>query len=260
MKTQQKNVSWRRRCALGGDRSVLPAAVLGAALSVVGCDGGGLGGLAGLLGAIPSAEEIESAGRQFEQFNVLVDNLPSIAVRIVNNTDATAGINLVSGLTAPQPDAFLFDFGYFGEEAYLSTIDEQSVLIAPRGTATGTLKCGEVIGVSASAPFDEVFFDFNYGYGYGYGGGEFDLYVSSGNVQFDGSGTTGSNFEGDTITTVRFLRPDEDGFDCETDVLVIEINTAAVDVVVDQETGEVLQPKAPGSGTLSIEPAESEDG
>ena len=169
MKTQQKNVSWRRRCALGGDRSVLPVAVLTAALSVVGCDSGGLGGLAGLLGAIPSAEEIESAGRQFEQFNVRGDHLPSRAVRIVNTTAVTAGINLVSGLTAPQPDAFLFDFGYFGEEAYLSTIDEQSVLIAPRGLATGTLPRGAAIGITASVPFAAVFFDFHSGFATGFG-------------------------------------------------------------------------------------------
>ena len=92
MKRQLKNVSWRRRRALGGDRSVLPVAVLTAALSVVGCDSGGLGGLVGLRGGVPRAEGSVSAGREPGQFNGPGHRLPPLPVRSSPNPPLTLQI------------------------------------------------------------------------------------------------------------------------------------------------------------------------
>lgn|GEM_PF-1506361 len=225
---------------------VVTAVGMAALLCLAGC------GLTDLLGYIPTEEELELYNWELKEFNERVENLPLLAVRIVNNTDVIASVELESGMAGPEPDLF-GDLPYLEyEEPYLTPVDGQTVLIAPGGTATGTIKCGEVIGVSAQAPFDEPSFD--------YGGDAFGLYVSPGNIDFSGIGSPGGGFEGDSITTTRFVRPAEDGVDCEADVLVIQIDTIATGKIIDEETGELLQAKKPGTGTLSVEPSEPEEG
>ena len=212
--------------------------------------GGGCG-LDGLLGYIPTAEELESYSRELDEFRQQVEELPSLSIRIVNHTDTVAGVELRSGLTGPEPDFFDditgLDTYYLFEEPGLTGIEDISVLIAAGGTVTGEIKCGEVIGVSSAAPFDGVSF------GYQYGGSDFGLYLSDGNIHLIGIGESGGDFEGDVISLTRFVRIDQDDIDCETAVLVIEIDTPASGAVIDEESGEIIQPKTAGSGTIRVE-------
>lgn len=199
----------------------------------------------------PDDEALQSIFQGFDAFNELVESLPSLTVRIINNTTATARVELVSGLQGPEADFFGDFFGFDplpSESLPLSEADAQSVLVAPGGTANGQIKCGQVIGVAVIAPFDQPEIDFR--------SSQFGLYLASGNVQLSGIGTAqeeGDPFTGDLITLARFVQPEQDGIDCQSDVLVITIDTTARNNVHDTESGELIVAAAPGSGTLSLE-------
>jgi len=205
-----------------------------------------------LLGLIPTQQDIEAFNQQEQDFKQKIDSLPSITVRLVNNTDMIASVDIESGLSGAPVPAFFSELSIFGQTSNdntnLTTVDSQSVLIAAGGEVTGTIKCGELFTVSASAPFDKISFD-------GFRGKDFGLFVRSGNIQFSGLGTSGEDFEGDTVSTTRFIKPDQDGVNCESDTLVIQIDTVATDDVFDADTGELTQAKSPGTGTVSVEPA-----
>lgn len=176
-------------------------------------------------------------------------NWPDVAVRIVNNTDATARVVLTpAGIFTANCDFGLFG-GWSDDPNYMSA-DDQSLLVAGNGTATGTVKCGEIIAVTVRAPYD-VWDDSSY---YGWYDSAYGLYLDAGNVAMSGAGVTSDNdFSGDTVSLIRYVRQVEDGLDCASDTLVITIETLGTARVVDQETGAIISSGTPGTGEVSIE-------
>ena len=124
------------------------------------------------------------------------------------------------------------------------------MLVDANGTATGTLKCGEVLGISVKAPFDADAATPGYTYDTN---DVYDLYLEPGNCASSGAGISQTAFSGDTFTLVRYVRPAEDGLDCATQTLVITINAAGAPSVVDPQTGAVLVNARLGAANLSIE-------
>jgi len=215
---------------------------------VCGCGGGSGFGLLDLLTL--SEEDIEAAAQAQEDFDARVDALQNVRVRIINETDSIARASVSAGLTGPEvPDLsspIADALGAFGDESFLTTVDSATVLVEARGTVEGEIKCGEVLAVSAAAPFDLGGLD--------YGGEGFGLFVDAGNISFSGAGSAGQEeFTGDRVTTARFVRPADDGLDCSTGTLVIRIQAAAADAVHDPQTGQLVASRTAGSGTLSIE-------
>lgn len=185
----------------------------------------------------PGLEELEEWRQQIEA-------LPSVSVRIVNETAAIAQVELLSGLSSAAlfDEAFLFGI----EEPFLDVIDSKTVLVAGGGTVEGALKCGEAIGISVSAPPDQERFLF--------GAEAFGLFVGGGNVALSGIGSAGdAAFTGDIVTGARFVRPEADGIDCEKDTLVIRIETLSTHTTYDNETGVLVAPATLGTGSVSVE-------
>jgi len=156
----------------------------------------------------------------YRALDAQIDALPSLAVRIVNEAGVTAHVELVSGITGPEmPDLDIFG-NPAGMEPYLEQADFQQVSIVTGGTVTGTLKCGEVIGISVTASSGLETTDYYYSVE------SFGLYVSQGNVALSGIGSppTADSFSGDILGNARFIRPTTDGVDCATQTLVICIS------------------------------------
>ena len=170
--------------------------------------------------------------------------MPVVTIRITNETDTIVRANLSSGLSAPDlyGDGF---FDPFGEE-YLELVDSLSVLIAPNGSVEGTLRCGDVIGITSDAPFD--------GFDLYIANSAFGLYLGSGNVVFTGIGVaTDESVSGDTISFARFVRPDADNLDCNTQAIVIHIQTPGRRLVSHPDTGELISGLQFGTGTVNLE-------
>ena len=73
-------------------------------------------------------------------------------------------------------------------------------------------------------------------------------------MSLSGIGTAGNgDFTGDLVTTARFVRPVEDGIDCEVGTLTIRIETLSTRPVYDDVTGVLLVPATLGTGTLSVD-------
>jgi hypothetical protein len=175
------------------------------------------------------------------------EDWPDVAVRIVNDTGGAASVNLVS---AGQPPAEPASFGYVGGMEYYSSVETRTVLVDADGTATGTLKCGDVLAIAVKAPFDADAATFGYAYD---ANDMYGLYLEPGNCALAGAGVAQSGFTGDTFALLRYVRPAEDGLDCATRTLVITIDAAGVPSVVDPDTGEVTVSARLGAATLSIE-------
>lgn len=188
-------------------------------------------------GFIPSESE-------FQAFNELVENLPTVEVRIVNETTAAAHVEITAGITSFSDMFFAGPFP--GEETFLQMVENATILVAPGGTVTGSIKCGEVIAVSVTAPADREV--------PGFGEDLFGLFISSGNIVLSGTGTAGEeDFTGDLVTTARFVRPDDGDLDCETGTLVIRVETLATNPVYDDATGALLIDATFGTGSLAVE-------
>ncbi len=197
-----------------------------------------------------SEEDLEAFGAAQADFNEQIESLPSITVRIVNETAAIARVELASGASGPAfpvPEVVEgFADPFVPEGPFLQSIDSQVVLVAPGGTVSGPLKCGEVIGISATVPADAESF--------GFGTDAFGLFISSGNIAFSGIGEAAQmDFSGDTVGGARFVRPEVDGIVCGRDTLVVRIESPASETIYDAETGALLAGGSPGAGTLSIE-------
>ncbi|MFQ5413771.1 MAG: hypothetical protein ACE5E6_04860 [Phycisphaerae bacterium] len=190
-----------------------------------------------LLALVPSEEELAA-------FNERVAALPSVAVRIVNNTDVLASVKLEVSMPGLESEVLGAVGGVAGADI-LNQIDSRELLISAGGAATGSIKCGETIGISARAPFDAS--------GFGFTSSGFGPFFEPGNIQFSGTGASDESFTGDIVSTVRLIRPAVDGIDCETATLVIQIDTPGVEEVVDPDTGAVVTPAAPGTGTVLVE-------
>lgn len=208
----------------------------------------------GALGAysdlLPSSEEIrawQNYDAQVAQAQEEFENGPSVAVRVVNNTPAAARVVLASAMEAPPPpDMDMF----YGDVGYPPITVTETVVVAPGGVATGAVKCGDVIAVSALAPLDGVpFYASDY-----FGVSDMYSYTEPGNVVLTGTGAPPEHaFSGDIVNTVRLVHPATDGLDCTANTLVITIETAAGESVYDPATGTLVSGAAPGSGTISIE-------
>lgn len=224
-------------------KHVLAVAALGVVvmMAVVGCSPFGA-----FEDFLPSAAELEAFEAELEAFNEKVALLPSISVRIINETSASASVELQAGVAQfVGPDTF-FGVPFPGEELFLQSVDNTTAVVAANGTSTGSIKCGEVIGVSVSAPTDLPSLNF--------GENAFGLFIGGGNVSLSGIGAAGSSdFTGDLVTMARFVRPEEEGIDCETGTLTIRIETLATKPVYDLESGVLTVPAKPGTGTLGVE-------
>ena len=102
--------------------------------------------VAGCPAAFPFGDLLPSEA-DVEAFNLQVASLPSMSVRIINETSASASVELQAGV-APFVDAF-FGVPFPGEESFLQPVDSTTVVVASNGTLTGSITCGELIGVSA---------------------------------------------------------------------------------------------------------------
>ena len=216
--------------------------------------GGGIGGeldLLGLLGGFaPTEEEVTAFEEATRQFQTEVDALPSVTIRVVNQTDTEVLVQLISGKTGPQSDEFFGVEGlvssHFDEAGTerMQSIDDHQFTIAPGGEATGAVKCGDVIAVSVNAPA-------NFVTSFSDGGDAFGLFVGAGNIQFSGAGMSHDTFEGDVVGP-RYIQPVEDGLNCATNTLVVRIESPATAETFDSVTGE-FTPGGRGAGTLTIE-------
>jgi len=194
-------------------------------------------------------QEINCWDRAWSAWEAEIANWPDVAVRIANNTDATASVGLTSAGVF-MPDCGFWFMGSGGDPNY-QTADDESLLVAAHGTATGTIKCGELMAITVRAPYDLSEDPSYYGW---YGDYAYGLYLEPGNVALSGVGvTTDNGFSGDTVALIRYVRQVEDGLDCATDTLVITIETLGTARVVDPETGAIISSATPGTGTVSIE-------
>jgi hypothetical protein len=208
--------------------------------------------LGALQDILPSAAEWQQYEQDLAQFNDTVANLSAVAVRIVNDTDLVARVELTSAVEFPQlpgDETYIPDFA---DETTWTPIDTQTVLVAAHGTATGTLRCGTVLGLSASAPAQPG------GDTYSADAGPYGLYFPEGNIALGGVGAAGEEdeeavFSGDVLNTVRFVRPADDGLDCTTGTLVLTITAPATPTVYDPTTGDLVSAGTVGAGTVSIE-------
>lgn len=230
-------------------RRILAACVLPILACMTGCFPGGLGALDVF---IPTEEELDALREAQREFDEFADSLPLISVRMVNATDTIARIEINASV----------DFGDFVEGTNLDSIaetflgapilaesvDSATVFVLPGGTATGEIRCGQSINISASAPY-------NLDLGF-FGGGE-TFTFQSGNVSFSGAGSSSDGgFTGDTVAVTRVLRPDSDALDCVTNTIEIRIDTAATGggIETDPDTGEeTVTASTPGAGTITIE-------
>jgi hypothetical protein len=194
-------------------------------------------------------QEITCWDNAWSAWQAEVDNWPDLSVRIVNNTDATASVVLTpAGIWSPGCDLWFGDAS--SDDPNYQQVDEQSLLVAANGTATGTVKCGEIIAVAVRAPYD-LSDDGSY---YSYYGYDYGLYLDPGNVTLSGVGVSAQDgFSGDTVALIRYVRQVEDGLNCANDTLVITIETLGTARVVDPETGAIIASATPGTGVVSIE-------
>ncbi len=199
---------------------------------------------------LPSVEDLQRYEQEWNEFNAQLENLPQVSVRIINNTAAPARVVLAYGLEGPEYPGEEFPFSFVGSSSpYLEYTQEHSVLVAPNGTASGKIGCGDVIGIAAFVPVDSyASFDSYDTYD------PFGLYLTGGNVALAGVGQPVEEavFTGDVVYTVRFVRPAEDGLDCAAERLVITIDTAATESVYDGQ-GKLVTGAVPGTGTVAIE-------
>lgn len=244
--------------ARGRSIVLLSALVLSACLG--GCPpfGGGITagdtatGLGSWLDMLPTPTEVAEYERQWEDFNSQLQDLPKVSVKIVNNTSAMVSVALSGGV--PEPEYPMMDavpYAGVAEMPYLWSVDDMRVLVAADGTATGEISCAEVIGMSILAPADGQFADH---YNYSSDTGGYGLYIMPGNVILNGVGNAGSGqFKGDALDTAWYVRPGEDDLDCETQTLVITIETTASQNVFDPDTGLLVQGATLGTATVSVE-------
>jgi hypothetical protein len=194
------------------------------------------------------AEMIRWEG-QLAAWRAEAENWPDVSVRIVNNTDAAARVALIAAGEAPTPPGGFP--GYPTGDPYYEQADQDDLLVSANGTATGTVKCGGLIGITATAPLDLSLDSSMYGWGYY---DLFGLYIDPGNVTLSGVGVSGPDeFTGDTLALVWFVRPTEDGPDCTSETLVITIESLGAASVVDEATGQVTSSATPGTAVVSIE-------
>ncbi len=206
-------------------------------------------GLSALEAFMPSEAELNQYQRELAEFSARLEDQPSVAVRIVNNTAATARVVLSSGVEGPEPPMGEYDYA-LPETTFLTSVASATILVAANGTASGTLACGDVIGISATAPFDA---QGEYAYG-PLSEDAFGLYIEPGNVTLAGAGSASSGgFSGDTLAVTHFVRPATDNLTCATDTLVITIETPAAQSVYDPQTGALTAGATLGTGTISIE-------
>ncbi len=199
-----------------------------------------------LLCGCPWLVEAAAYQQRLSEWLKDADNWPQVSVRILNHTEAVANVYLISAGLAPPAPAIL---GYSGETDYYP-VATRSVLVDSNGTATGNLKCGEVLGISVKVPFDVDAASLGYT---SYADDAYGLYFDPGNCVLSGAGVSQTAFSGDTFTLVRYVRPAEDGLDCATQTLVITIETAGAPSVIDPQTGQVVTSARLGAATIGID-------
>ena len=217
---------------------------------LAGCGGGPQTSFAfgGHFGAI--TDEFQSILDAFESFQARADATPDVAVRIVNDSEVLAMVHLNSGIEGPAPE----DFGEFGmvfdsfpfdeKDLPLYPLSREQVLVEAGGTAAGAIRCGDTIAISILAPLENtLFLDYEE---------DFGLYAEPGNVALEGLGTPGEMFTGDTLSTVRYIRPASDGVDCTADTLTIRIESGSRTTVYDPESGALVAGADVGRGTVDL--------
>jgi hypothetical protein len=182
----------------------------------------------------------EAYDLSMERWQAAAEQWPTLSVRIVNNTAVTAEVILeAAGLAPASPWTYSLDPRY---TACYEAAETQGIIVAPGGTATGTLACGDVVVISAFAPYAGV--NTAGTFGFSTGGEYWSLAPANGNIPLTGAGIAGgADFTGDIVTLVRYVRPVEDGLDCATNTLVVTITADSAEA----DTGAL------GAGVVSIE-------
>lgn len=186
-----------------------------------------------------------AAAEYARRLDAAVKALPSVQLRVVNKTGVSARVWFSSGIKIGA-----VPFPYPGSEALVDYADSQEVVVSAGGTVTGTIKCGEVIGVAAATPGDLTSYYGPSELGYG-------LYMSAGNIRFSGAGSSpsgGSSFTGDVENTQlsRYVQPLVDGLNCSAGTIAVEVTTAGTPGTLDAQTGTYVGGTT-GAGTLTIE-------
>ena len=193
-----------------------------------------------------------SSDQYYRQVQQAIDALPTVNVRIVNETEVEATVYLASAIKPPTtpPEFGPMLYPYDGGE-YLESADEKSVRVVGGGTATGALKCGETIGISATAGGNPGYDDIYYYSDYSYMSG---LYLSPGNINLSGAGATADgDFTGDVVSSIRYIKPADHGLDCSAGTIVIRIQTPGTPSVYNEQTGQLVTRGDMGTGTVTIE-------
>lgn len=236
-----------------------------------GCDSSGALGLLELF--LPSDEELAAWEEAMQAFHDEAQTLPSLSVRMVNTTAVTALVGIGAASEGPKAPGILAEESCVPDVPNPTDVDWIMVLVEPGDTAVSTVKCGQVIGVCANVPSDVpdiwglgqricgsanvvsgmlgMWFDEECALcTMGYGG-------RGGNVRFSGAGTPTPamthQLADNSLSGPRYLRPDEDGLDCETGTLVIRIDAPGTPPVIGDQTWDLMVEATPGTGVLSVE-------
>jgi hypothetical protein len=205
-------------------------------------------GLAAGVSGCPTLTVFQCAMEYGQEYQEAINSLSSVNVRIVNETDVSARVELDAGVTPVLSDRCSDLVNMTGTGPVLATAEPVTVVVAAHGTATGTAKCGEVIGISATTPGTAD-------WTYITASDAFGLYIPGGNIVFTGAGSsTDTTFVGDVepAATGRFIRPTADGLNCTTGTIVITIQTPGTPSAVNPDTGQVVAGTT-GTGTVQIE-------
>lgn len=186
----------------------------------------------------PTTEDL-AEDAAWEEFYQKVTDARSLALTVVNQTGVIVAVNVASGFQ--EPPCSYCDL----PSDPVRRVAEVATLVGANGSATGEIKCGEFLVVSATAPYDvapPLFYEFECG-----------MSVPQGNVSFVGLGSTGeSDLVGDIVSGTRCVVPVSDGFNCENDTLVITITGLGHDATFDPTTGDLLSPQTVPAGLISI--------
>lgn len=249
--------------------------LLTAALLLAGCDGAVEVGHRAAPSGVPSdllttvsvdepasqsvtecEQEIAEYQSAWEAYVDAVENPPTIAMRIFNETDETAIVTIASRVPLPAepryPSCAQFHYGLdLAGQLQLVRVGAlnqrtEVVRVLPRGTVVGHVPCGDVLGLAVAAGAES--------FGHIGSEGGFGLYVADGNVDIGGLGVSGEGrFDGDVVSTARYLLPIEDGLECEGQTLVLQITSPATSARFNHLTGEYLGDGEPGEAELSLE-------
>lgn len=216
-----------------------------------GCDALALLGAGGPL-ALLGYGQYQQQLRLAESANA---TLPDVKVEIINDTDSTVAVSISTAIVNPNGNAgMLSSFSYQPPFIDLSMSAPTAVQVNPRGSATGAVKCADVIAVSATAPATAA-----PAYYPSANPGFIGVYYGSGNVSFSGIGTNAEStesrsFMGDIANGAGinwFIQPAVHGVDCGASTIVIRITRAGAFVSTDP-SGAPPNGATLGEGTVSL--------